>query len=223
MANLKHTLNQYKKLAEAVAPQVMEGVKYLQKKGLRNHLREVISSPQMQNNMYALKEMGYALVDASFDDKKAIVRMMVDTKKYAKDVCPFFNTVTRKGEFNGIEIVLSDENCFFAMGCLPEHPAAALAKGLGGNEFILINSGFDKMPEEYKQAILCHEYGHHVHGHLNKSNGVRKIQDEFEADAYSQSQGNDIIGALEYLCSVNPLLRNQREIKARIAALKEVK
>lgn len=68
---------------------------------------------------------------------------------------------------------------------------------------LIIDNNFDRMPEKVKGALLWHEYGHVVLGHMVKSSTHMSFTVnpslEMEADAYSVKNGQDMVGALVWM------------------------
>lgn len=204
----------------SLEPTVTKYKKVTKEKGIKASLDQLIEeNPQLSNQLYALKQTSKAIAKASLADKILLAKDMKAIYKYAKTACPLSNTPELKGTHKGLEVKSCNETVFFSMGVLPHQPAAALVKPLLGDVFILVNDGFYQMSEEHQLAILDHEYGHYVYNHLEQSQGARNFDHELEADAYSASLGNDVIGALKALGANNALIRNQEEIALRIKAL----
>lgn len=184
---------------------------------------ELEHNPQVRNQIYTLKEMAIAAKNASWSDRVLMVKEIKETIAYAKKVQASFIFMREPrvvSEHKGLEVRCSDEFVFAALGVLPSTPAAALVRMFGTTqEYILVNKAFLSLPQEIQLAVLDHEYGHHVYGHLEKSQGERRLSDELEADAYSASCGNDMAGALKALAAYSVFLRNQGEIKLRLEAL----
>lgn len=184
---------------------------------------ELEHNPQVRNQLYALKEMASAAKNASWSDRVLMVKEIKETISYAKQIqgaLIFMKEPRIVSEHKGLEVRASDELVFSALGVLPSTPAAALIRLFGSTqEYILVNEAFLSLPQEIQLAVLDHEYGHHVYGHLEKSQGERRLSDELEADAYSASCGNDMAGALKALAAYSVFLRNQGEIKLRLEAL----
>ena len=115
-------------------------------------------------------------------------------------------------------------------------PAIMVAQPLDKSKppMIIINTAFEiQLPVPYQEAMMAHEVGHIKYEHLKQKHYnthpaiyVLKrafghkgmLRNEFEADAYSQSQGHAIVGALQWMINNIPQL-NRRELKLRIANL----
>lgn len=118
-----------------------------------------------------------------------------------------------------------------------ESPQIAMAtKNLLDQPVIAIGSAFSTLSESTQAAIIQHEVGHHVLGHLDNMvaltsyNGVRNIYPltgnvisiELEADAYAASiVGNSsMVDALKELRELNQLPSiAKKELNLRIKAL----
>lgn len=113
---------------------------------------------------------------------------------------------------------------------------AAATKNLMGQPIIIFNSEFRTLSKATQKAVMNHEVGHHVLGHLDNEmalaayNGVRGlypllgqvISIELEADAYAASVvGNDnMIAALQELKGLPSIPDTaKRELNIRIRAL----
>lgn len=115
-------------------------------------------------------------------------------------------------------------------------PAIMVAQPLDKTQLpmIIINKAFEiQVPMPYQEAMMAHELGHIAHGHLKQKHYdthpaiyVLKrafghkgmLRNEFEADAYSQSQGHDIVGALQWMINNIPQI-NRKELQLRIENL----
>ena len=100
---------------------------------------------------------------------------------------------------------------------------------------IVVSQKFvDVIPAPFQLALLAHEQGHIELEHLKQKHNQthpliymtrrllrdkRVMQDEFEADAYSQLKGYDIVGALQWMRDNVPQLAH-REVDIRIEELK---
>lgn len=204
----------------SLEPTVTKYTQVAKEEGIKASFQQLLDeNPAVANQVYAMKQMTKAIAKASIADKILIAKDMKATFEYSKTACPLFNIPELRGTHKGLEVKSCNETVFFSMGILPHQPAAALVKPLLGDVFILVNDGFYQMSEEHQLAILDHEYGHYVYDHLSQSQGARNFNHELEADAYSASLGNDMIGALKALGANNALIRNQEEIALRIKAL----
>ena len=207
-------------LETSLEPAVNKYKQVAKERGIKASFDQLIKdNPAVANQLYALKQTTKSFAKASISDKMLLVKDIKAIYKYAKTACPL-NTPKLKGMHKELEIRSCNETVFFFMGVLPHQPAAALVKPPTGEVFILVNEGFYQMEVEHQLAILDHEYGHYVFDHLSLSKGARDFNHELEADAYSASLGNDMIGALKALGANNVLIRNQEEIALRIKALK---
>lgn len=85
---------------------------------------------------------------------------------------------------------------------------------------IFVNRKFLEMPSWFKKAVLAHERGHYMLGHMvgvKKTFFMKRDWDlEIQADRYSVENGNDMLSALKLLVE---LYGPSREFTARIKAL----
>lgn len=201
-------------------PTVTKYKEVTKEKGIKASLKQLEEeNPAVANQVYAVKQIVKAVAKASVADKVLIAKEMKDVFVYSRTASPLNNRPKEMGMHKGLEVKSCNNTVFYSMGTLPHQPAAALVKPPLGDVFILVNDGFYQMSEEHQLAILDHEYGHYIYNHLDQSQGARNFDHELEADAYSASLGNDMIGALGALGANNALARNQEEIALRIKAL----
>lgn len=124
-------------------------------------------------------------------------------------------------------VVLSND-VLLMNNILPQYPAAVASP----SGFIYVNDAFLKLDGVAQYALIMHEHGHHVLGHVNVSRkklikdfvmrnlGIGGVQQtEHDADMFSLAQDGDMIHALKQLKAawgdVLPLV-GQREIDERI-------
>lgn len=178
----------------------------------------------LNDQAYNLKEFGISLISGSMSDAvdkiNYTARVIQYCKEYVPTLCPSIETI---GEHRGLTIWLSNDITIVKTGALPESPSCLVLK-LPEMELpvIVVNKAFTEMPENIQHSWLDHEYGHYALGHLDNFNG-RSLQAELEADAYSVSEGNHMLDALEYVLKHNVMLKHQREFMIRIQALKKLK
>jgi len=131
-------------------------------------------------------------------------------------------------EGNTINVYLSNSHVGI-MGAYPDEPNAVYIRGyFNFGSTIYVNNGFLKLDERHQKAIIMHEVGHHVNGDVtytlkDQLQAIFKgsCDMELKADAYSQSMGCDMVGALEALIEFSKGRKlMQRELKARIKHLK---
>lgn len=115
-----------------------------------------------------------------------------------------------------------------ANGKVPSRiPAVITTELLVGGEpqiSIVANIAFTTIPEEIQEAFYSHEHGHILLGHLDELRkffprmkyflfrllGIITYQ-EIDADHYAQSQGHDMLGAIEWYLERDDIPDNMRK------------
>lgn len=84
-------------------------------------------------------------------------------------------------------------------------PMAAYAPATG--EIVVNDMFITDLPKSYQDALIAHELGHRKHAHTASKNYAMEasfgygegLRIEIEADKYAYDQGEDILGALEWM------------------------
>ena len=126
----------------------------------------------------------------------------LDMSKARREVSVFL-FAPRQGDWNGLPIYRSNALVLAVTGAYETEPCALVAK----TGEIYVNDAFTTLADDFKEAILSHEEGHTKMKHntgilypLQARFGVGiGIEYEFQADAYAQEQGKNMLGALEHL------------------------
>lgn len=112
------------------------------------------------------------------------------------------------------------------------YPGILLAKTTKGECYILVNTSFLNIKQEYQDAVVAHELGHKYFNHLDnvdqkflylikRALGFSVILNtEYEADSYSLSKGFKIKETLNYFKSLH--VYNNKELNLRIKALSRI-
>ncbi len=116
------------------------------------------------------------------------------------------------GEYKGIRIVNYRDHLLAMLSVLPGVPGAAIVAPMN-ESVIIVNDEFEKLPEDLKEALLEHEYAHHMFSDITAIAEMGQdsyIRDclrgdgagfdiELRADAASKAAGFPIKEALTYL------------------------
>ena len=116
------------------------------------------------------------------------------------------------GEYKGIRVVNYRDHLLAMLFILPGVPGAAIVAPMN-KSVIIVNDEFEKLPEDLKEALLEHEYAHHIFSDITTITEMGQdsyIRDclrgdgagfdiELRADAASKEAGFPIKEALTYL------------------------
>ena len=103
---------------------------------------------------------------------------------------------------HGRWVFVDDDALLEHFGVPPSVPGACVLRVGRRTPYIVINATTRDSSKEFRDAVILHEIGHIVSGHLVKQ-PHRMDAMEFEADLYAQQQGADMVGALKHLISLN--------------------
>lgn len=176
----------------------------------------------INNNEIAQEAMKQVeIIKACREAGKNLFKALLTAKRF--DVSP-----------KGYDIIQIDELITLNCGLLPTQPGALALRNAKGQECIVVNGACRALPEELFWAIIGHEEGHHVLGHLKTqmekghsnlrglfsralggSKSIYVIR-EYEADAYSAEQGHDMLAVLRLWKQMFP---KNKEIEERIRRL----
>lgn len=98
----------------------------------------------------------------------------------------------------GIPVFRNDELVFVAGGAPSFQPAAVAVAGVG----IVINAGAVHIGEWFVNALISHEDAHFIYRHHEREGrgyDERYLEEEIQADAHSNTQGNDMVRALRIM------------------------
>ena len=125
--------------------------------------------------------------------------------------------------FHGYKVFVCDGRCVLT-GMSTRIPGALAMFTPEGEPLIVINTKMMSMPESFREAVMLHEIGHlvlHKDIRVTKWSMIKRVfvepEMEYEADAYSQAHGGDMITALEEYTKYGA-----PHIKSRIKRLKSL-
>lgn len=130
------------------------------------------------------------------------------------------NLVWKTGEFQDVPVYHDDLSVNRICSITSDYPCAAIGHTDKGDVVIVVNRAFKSLDKDVQTAILTHELAHLKLGHLDKIGKLKRdISYEYEADAYSQSTGADMIGALKILLTKHESPSVKKELARRLAHL----
>lgn len=158
-----------------------------------------------------------------------------ETAQQEKDGWMDVQLATSYGNYKGIQCISNDAVCLKLLQFPSTLPAVALHNNGSGVYSIIHNKHFESLPVKVKEAFMLHEYGHFIHKHLEADNAKKLngqdymkqraegnadiLQQEYEADAYSQENGGEMLKALQYIKDTYPCKRGDKELIKRIEKL----
>lgn len=148
----------------------------------------------------------------SLNANMEVVKLMQYLKKNPRQVYQVIDEILGQKIYHGLHVELAGSK-----------PNAAIIKTILGNNIIVVNEHWLKLPIDQKEAIIAHEIGHLEYKHLELKPKLIKrvlgfnsqIKMELEADNYALRRGYGK-PLKEYL--ISHALRN-KELKLRLAAI----
>lgn len=142
----------------------------------------------------------------------------VDRKRWSdmevllKATDKYLEALETVGEYKGIRVVNYRDHLLAMLFVLPGVPGAAIVAPMN-ESVIIVNDDFEKLPEDLKEALLEHEYAHHIFSDITTITEMGQdsyVRDclrgegagfdiELRADAASKEAGFPIKEALTYL------------------------
>ena len=135
-----------------------------------------------------------------------------DMEVLLKATDKYLEALETVGEYKGIRVVNYRDHLLAMLSVLPGVPGAAIVAPMN-ESVIIVNDEFEKLPEDLKEALLEHEYAHHIFSDITTITEMGQdsyIRDclrgegagfdiELRADAASKEAGFPIKEALTYL------------------------